>query len=56
MWQVVVRTDGVEKTSKPKTYFQAFRLYERKAEKINAVNPEGEYLLPNVRISLRKAA
>jgi hypothetical protein len=54
MWSIVVNTNGVEKVSKPRSYGAAFRLYERKAQTINAVNAKGAYLLPNVRISLRK--
>jgi len=54
MWAVVISTKGEEKVSKGSSYSDAYRSYEKQAKQINAVNKNGEYLHPDVRISLRR--
>lgn len=54
MWEVIERTGKRESIKKFDSYGQAFAYYETEAQRVNAVDDKGAYVLPNTRISLRK--
>lgn len=57
MWEVVKRTRGKEQiVAGPLSYSEAYAQYETLAVNINAVDAEGNYNFPHVRISVRKVA
>ena len=57
MWQVIKRNSrtGSETRSKAMSWDDAHKYYEKAARSINAVDEDGHYKLPYVRISLGNA-
>lgn len=55
MWQVVKRHKGKEAVVfASAAYIEAFGNYEPMAAEVNAVDGDGKFVHPDVRISLRK--
>lgn len=56
MWEVVKRKGGTEKImAGPLSWLEAYTAYQPLAEQFNAINEDGQYLHPEIRISIRKA-
>jgi hypothetical protein len=57
MWEVVKTKNGKESILYgPLSWGDAYSNYETEAAKWNAQNDKGEYLHPDVRVSIRKAS
>lgn len=57
MWKVVRSTNGTESdVTDGLSWAEAFAAYEPEAKKFNAVDKDGNYKFPNIRVSIRKVS